>query len=123
MFNSKLGLRNCFVFQGNTGNFAKLIKNELKYLGPVDLTQYFVKNFTIHDEDDLLKTSTNGNKGVQIDFIFSRRLLNQVLTVFMPTIAIVIVSFCTTFFKVRQLCEHFKDSRPNFYFIPAAIRL
>ena len=87
--------------QGNTGNFAKLIKSKLNYLGAVDLTQYFVKSFTIHDEEDLLKASTNGNKGVQVDFIFSRRLLNQVLTVFLPTIAIVIVSFCTSLFKVR----------------------
>ena len=60
-----------------------------------------MKSFTIHDEEDLLKASTNGNKGVQVDFIFSRRLLNQVLTVFLPTIAIVIVSFCTSLFKVR----------------------
>ena len=71
-------------------------------MGPVDLTQYFVKSFTIHDEENLLKASTNGNKGVQVDFIFSRRLLNQVLTVFLPTIAIVIVSFCTSLFKVRE---------------------
>ena len=60
-----------------------------------------MKSSTIHDEEDLLKASTNGNKGVQVDFIFSRRLLNQVLTVFLPTIAIVIVSFCTSLFKVR----------------------
>ena len=97
----KLGGYRCIILQGNTGNFAKLIKSKLNYLGPVDLTQYFVKSSTIHDEEDLLKASTNGNKGVQVDFIFSRRLLNQVLTVFLPTIAIVIVSFCTSLFKVR----------------------
>ena len=56
----------------------------------------------MYDDDDLLKTSTNGKKGAKVDFIFSRRILNQVLTVYMPTIAIVIVSFCTGFFKVRS---------------------
>ena len=91
-----------YQLQGNTGNFVKLIKNKLNYLGPVDLTQYFTKRFTIHDDDELLKTLTNGNKGVQVEFIFSRRLLNQILTVFMPTIALVIVSFCTSFFKVKM---------------------
>ena len=57
----------------------------LKYLGAVDLTQYFVKSYSFSDEDKYLNMSTYGNKGVQVDFIFSRRLLNQVLTVFMPT--------------------------------------
>ena len=58
----------------------------LNYLGAVDLTQYFVKSYSFSDEDQYLNISTFGNKGVQVDFIFSRRLLNQVLTVFMPTV-------------------------------------
>ena len=92
-------------------------------MGPVDLTQYFVKSFYMYDQDDLLRTSTNGNKGVQVDFIFSRQLLNQVLTVFLPTIAIVIVSFCTSFFKVRELGRYIKDRCPDFPSSPSGIRL
>ena len=85
---------------GNTGKFTKLVKDKLDYLGPVDLTQYFIQSYAIIDDNEVLNKSTHGNKGVQVDFIFSRRLLNQVLTLFMPTIAIVIVSFCTSLFKV-----------------------
>ena len=77
-----------------------LIKDRLDYIGAVDLTQYFVQSYEITDDNEILKQSTHGNKGIQVDFIFSRRLLNQVLTLFMPTIAIVIVSFCTSLFKV-----------------------
>ena len=58
----------------------------LEYSGAVDLVQYFVKSYSFSNEDDYLMKSTDGNKGVQVDFIFSRRLLNQVLTVFMPTV-------------------------------------
>ena len=76
-----------FIFQGNSGNFAKLHMTSLKYLGAVDLTQYFVKEYSFTDKDAHLNISTNGNKGVQVDFIFSRRLLNQILTVFMPTVS------------------------------------
>ena len=72
--------------QGNSGNFVKLIKKELQYLGPVDLTQYFVKSFNISDDVDYVKSAANGNTGVRVDFIFSRRLLNQILTTFMPTV-------------------------------------
>lgn len=55
-------------------------------MGPVDLTQYFVQSFNISDADDYVKSVTNGNTGVRVDFIFSRRLLNQILTTFMPTV-------------------------------------
>ena len=89
--------------QGNSGNFAKLHKNMLTYLGPVDLTQYFVKSFDISDNDELLNIATNGHKGVQVEFIFSRRLLTHILTVFMPSMSICIVAFCTGYFKVKQI--------------------
>ena len=75
----------------------------------MDLTQYFVQSYVITDDNDILKKSTHGNKGIQVDFIFSRRLLNQVLTLFMPTIAIVIVSFCTSLFKVWELYKNAKQ--------------
>ena len=71
----------------------------LTYVGPVDLTQYFVKSFKIVDEDEHLNMSTHGNKGVQVDFIFSRRLLNHILTVFMPSMSICVVAFCTGYFN------------------------
>ena len=89
--------------QGNSGEFAKLNKDMLDYLGVVDLTQYFIQSYEIFDDNEFLNKSTHGNKGVQVDFIFSRRLLNQVLTVFLPTMSIVIVSFCTSLFKVCKL--------------------
>ena len=74
------------IFQGNVGHFAKLHMTSLKYLGTIDLTQYFVKSYSFSDKDDYLNISTNGNKGVQVDLVFSRRLLNQILTVFLPTV-------------------------------------
>ena len=86
--------------QGNSGKFAKLIKSSLEYLGPVDLREYFVKSYTVLDDDEELRASTHGNTGIKVNFIFSRRLLNQLLTVFMPTMCIVVVSFCASFFKV-----------------------
>ena len=74
------------ISQGNSGNFVKLLKHQLQYLGPEDLTQYFVKSFNISDDDEYVKSVTNGKTGVRVDFIFSRRLLNQILTTFMPTV-------------------------------------
>ncbi len=74
--------------------------NGLNYLGPVDLTQYFVKSYNICGEDEYLRSHTQGHTGVKVDVVFSRRLLNQVLTTFLPTIALCIVAFSTNYFKV-----------------------
>ena len=88
------------LFQGNSGHSAKLVKDSLSYLGPVDLMQYFVKSYSAVDRGDHLRLHAHGNEGLKVDFVFSRRLLNQLLTVFMPTCAICLISFTTSFFKV-----------------------
>ena len=114
------------ISQGNSGNFVKLLKHQLQYLGPEDLTQYFVKSFNISDDDEYVKSVTNGKTGVRVDFIFSRRLLNQILTTFMPTVRkltiiwnkiinkhspfqifICMVSFTTSFYKVSEIYLNF----------------
>ena len=85
------------ILQGNSGYFAQLIKDQLKYLGPIDLMQYFVKSYSMHDENVHLE---HDNRGIQVDFVFGRRFLNHALTEFLPPIIICIVSFCTSYFKV-----------------------
>ena len=86
--------------QGNSGYFAQLINDQLKYLGPIDLRQYFVKNYDMHDGD--VMHLGHDNRGIQVDFVFGRRFLNHGLTEFLPPIIICIVSFCTCFFKVKS---------------------
>ena len=88
---------------------------ELQYLGPVDLTQYFVKSYTFSDADEYLNNSIYGNKGIQVDFKFSRRLLNQVLTVFMPTVIIILIliwAVCT-FLQIFSLSRLPLSSFPS----------
>ena len=77
-----------------------MVHEKITYSGPVDLTQYFIKSYNITNADSNIISSTNGKKGVQIDIIFSRRLLNQVITVFLPCIAICIVAFSTNYYRV-----------------------
>lgn len=46
--------------KGNSGSFAKLIPAQLNYLGPIDLTQYFVKRWDI-------KMTKNETLAIEID--------------------------------------------------------
>ena len=76
-------------------------------MGPVDLTQYFVVSYNMTDEEDTLRQSTNGFTGVKVNFVLSRRLLNQVLTTFLPTIAICVVAFSTNYYQVFSPTKKF----------------
>ena len=87
-------------FQGNSGKFLQLIVSELRYLGPIDLTQYYIKEYTFKNGNETLPASPNGGKPVIIDIVFSRRVMNQILITFLPTACITITSFTTSFYKV-----------------------
>ena len=69
----------------------------------MDLTQYYIESYTILDDDKYTMASTNGKAGVYIKIILGRRLLNQILTNFLPCIFICIVVFSTNYFKVMYL--------------------
>ena len=57
-------------------------------------------SYNITDEEDTLRKSTNGFNGVRVNFILSRRLLNQILTTFLPTFAICVIAFTTNYYQV-----------------------
>jgi hypothetical protein len=60
--------------QGNSGNFIELVKGALSYTGPVDLTQYYIKSYNMTGN---ISSFTQGNNGIKVDIVLSRRLLNQ----------------------------------------------
>ena len=41
----------------------------------------------------------NANLGIKMQIIFKRRLTNEVLTTYLPTVLLLLISYCTTFFK------------------------
>ena len=61
-------------------SFVDLIPDTREYLGPKELTQYFVKRTGIE------KYQKMGKKGVRVSITLGRRLLGVFLTVYFPTI-------------------------------------
>ena len=86
-----------FTMKGNTGFFAKMVADELQYLGPIDLTQYYVSSWRMWEEDALSNDTIGAS--IQVEITLGRRLLNELLTTYLPTILICIVSFCTNYFR------------------------
>ena len=82
---------------GNADLMMKLQPGKLNYLGPKDLTQYFIK-------DSKIQNGTRSNKPVvYVEVTLGRRLLSTILTVYLPTILLNVIGFATNFFKVRNI--------------------
>ena len=74
-------------------NHAVLIPHNLTYNGPKDLSQYSVKSSKI------CTAFINGYPGVKVAISFTRRLINNILTVFIPTIILLILSYMANGFQ------------------------
>ena len=79
---------------GNSDKFVALEKAVLQYLGPVDLTKYFVKEWSFEES----KLTDNVN-GLEISIILGRRILSEILTTYLPTVLLCVVSFSTNYFN------------------------
>ena len=83
-----------YLFQGKSSNFTLLQSGTLRYLGPVDLKEYYIRNYTmtvskIEDERTVLI----------VEVVLSRRLLSIVLTCYIPTVLLNVISHATNYFR------------------------
>ena len=58
------------------------------------LTQYIITNWTLE-----YKNASNVGAGIQMTLVLKRRILNAILTVYLPTILVLIIVYATNFFK------------------------
>ena len=75
---------------GNNGEFIDLQVNGLEYQGPMDLTQYFIRTTGISMLED---------GSISVVVVLGRRLLGTLLTVYIPTMLLITISYSTNFFK------------------------
>ena len=86
-----------FLLDVTSSAFVRLETGSLDYYGPVELTQYFVwqtvmKNFTSVRGSD-------SREGIRVFVVLGRRLLSNVLTVYVPTVLLNIMGHVTVYFK------------------------
>ncbi len=83
-----------FIMKGKFDKFVKLTAKNANYLGPVDLLQYFVMKTEI-----LQTTVPPGINAVQVNICIGRRILSTILSNYLPTFIICILTFCTSYFR------------------------
>ena len=81
------------VMDGVLDNYADLIPNGVHFSGAKELTQYFIKSFSIRNEKMKSKMT------VVVSITLGRRLLGTFLTIFFPTILLNVIGYSTNFFK------------------------
>ena len=58
------------------------------------LTQYLITNWTL-----TYNNASNVDSGIQMTIVLKRRILNSILTVYLPTVLVLIIVYATNFFK------------------------
>ena len=58
------------------------------------LTQYLITNWTLTYDN-----ASNVDSGIQMTIVLKRRILNAILTVYLPTVLVLIIVYATNFFK------------------------
>ena len=82
-----------FVLTEDSDDFCYLKVGGLSYLGPTELTQYFIK------DKYMTKNIIDEQKGIKVYFFLGRRLLSNTLTVYLPTILLNTIGHLTVYFK------------------------
>ena len=77
----------------------------MKYFGPIDLTQYYIKGYSMTDSEVIF-----GYQGVKVEFTLGRNHLNQFITVFLPCFALNIISFSSSAYWVKITFYYFDHS-------------
>merc|ERR1719222_1865758 len=72
----------------------KVTPNKLMMESGTVLTQYIITNWTL-----TYKNASNTDAGLQMTLVFKRRLLNAILTVYLPTILVLCIVYATNYFK------------------------
>ena len=88
-----------YVFKGTDSKVVDLIKDAIKYTGPKDLSQYYVRSVEMTDRHKVPDMAPD-EYGVRVEIVLGRRTLNQLLTTYIPTMCICLVAFSSNIFRV-----------------------
>ena len=88
--------QNCYIVLGQTeilSNYVEQVPGRFSYLGPEDLTQYFVK------KTKMQRIVTGGRQQIQVQVTIGRRLLSILLTTIVPTVLLSLIGHTANYFK------------------------
>lgn len=85
--------QNCYILLNDSTSSFKIIPIDIQYKGSEDVGRYYFHSINYCDRD------RNGNIGLQIDFIIRRPVLNNLITLYLPTGMLLLISQLSTAFS------------------------
>ena len=85
--------QNCPITKNSSQANLKIIGQKVGYSGPHSLGKYYFKSI------NFCLTNKHGEEGFFIDFTFQRPVLNNLITMFLPTGILLLISQMTTVFS------------------------
>ena len=88
--------QNCFIVIGQSdisSNYVEQVLGNFSYVGPKDLTKYFVKR------TEMRRIVKDGSKSIQVRVVIGRRLLSIFLTTVFPTVLLNLIGHTANYFK------------------------
>ena len=73
---------------------VRITPDTIEMLGKTVLTQYIVQSWVLKYQNE-----SNPNEGIVMEIKLQRRLMNELLTTYLPTFIILVTVYCTNYFK------------------------
>ena len=73
---------------------VELEPDVIEMLSPTELTQYYIKTWSLDYNNPGIPSA-----GIKMEIVFKRRLTNELLTTYLPSFLLLMITFATTFFK------------------------
>ena len=73
---------------------VELEPDAIEMLSPTELTQYYIKTWSLDYNNPGIPGA-----GIKMEIVFKRRLTNELLTTYLPSFLLLLISYATTFFK------------------------
>ena len=83
-----------FTLTEGDNRFIKLLSSGYEYLGPSELTQYFIEDIDMYES-----IISSGRQSIRISIHLGRRLFGTIMTIFLPTVLLTIIGHMTNYFK------------------------
>ena len=82
------------ILKRSDEDFVDIVPDIIEMRGDTELLQYQVLSWKIGNHQFGSKVN-----GVRVTIVFGRKILNQILTVYVPTLLIIVIVYSTNFFK------------------------
>ena len=101
-FDTQICFMNISLLKPEDQFTLQLVKpDDIPFNGSHDLTEYNFMEATVDNG-----TFEDGMRGVSVKIFFKRNIFSQIMTIYVPTTLIMVVSYLTTFFNNRQWFGH-----------------